>query len=75
MQNLKARILSTVKEIMPPEVQYEVRRINRLTAHTYEITLTDTKHPYTYHIILRLEEAEEKSYTLLKYEWEEKKVV
>lgn len=76
----KKEILKALKEIMPEEIDYEIKQIKPIEKLIYRIDLEDKD--YRFVVILRLkpvevEEAEEEEgtgrYRLLRYTFEEKK--
>jgi len=74
----KKEILKALKEIMPEEIDYEIKQIKSIEKLIYRIDLEDKD--YRFVVILRLkhvEEAEEEEgtgrYKLLRYTFEEKK--
>lgn len=74
----KKEILKALKEIMPEEIDYEIKQIKPMEKLIYRIDLEDNH--YRFVVILRIEpveEAEEKEgtgrYKLLRYTFEEKK--
>lgn len=69
----KKEILKALKEIMPEEVDYEIKQIKAIEKLIYRIDLEDKD--YRFVVILRLNEEEEgtERYKLLRYTFEEKK--
>lgn len=73
----KKEILKALKEIMPEEIDYEIKQIKPIEKLIYRIDLEDKD--YRFVVILRLkpleegEEEEGKRYRLLRYTFEEKK--
>ena len=73
----KKEILKALKEIMPEEIDYEIKQIKSIEKLIYRIDLEDKNHKFV--VILKLqpvEEAEEEGtgrYKLLRYTFEEKK--
>ncbi|MEM4591820.1 MAG: hypothetical protein QW196_00275 [Sulfolobales archaeon] len=74
----KKEILKALKEIMPEEIDYEIKQIKPIEKLIYRIDLEGKD--YRFVVILRLkpvEEAEEEEgtgrYKLLRYTFEEKK--
>ncbi len=76
----KKEIIKALEEIMPEEIDYEIKKIKAIEKLTYMIELEDKDKDYRFMVILRLnpvEEAEEEEgtgrYKLLRYTFEEKK--
>lgn len=70
----KKEILKALKEIMPEEIDYEIKQIKPIEKLIYRIDLEDKD--YRFVVILRLKPVEEAGtgrYKLLRYTFEEKK--
>lgn len=68
----KKEILKALKEIMPEEIDYEIKQIKSIEKLIYRIDLEDKD--YGFVVILRLKEEEGTGrYELLRYTFEEKK--
>lgn len=72
----KKEILKVLKEIMPEEIDYEIKQIKPIEKLIYRIDLEDKN--YRFVVILRLNPVEEEEegtgrYKLLRYTFEEKK--